>query len=48
MKDKQLYEYIELCKRIYERMERDNSWYWEKPSQKRDSEVDSKDTSKET
>lgn len=26
--DKQLDQFIELCKRIYERMEREGSWPW--------------------
>ena len=26
--DEQLERYIELCKRIYERMRRENSWPW--------------------
>ena len=27
-KDDHLYEYLEICKRIYERMRRENSWPW--------------------
>ena len=38
--DKRLTQYLELCKRIYERMERDGSWPWP-DSQESDDVVDS-------
>ena len=39
----QLELYIALCKRMDERMERDNSWPWERDSQKTKREVQSAD-----
>jgi hypothetical protein len=46
--DEHLNEHLELCKRIYERMKRENSWPWlengEQPdSPNSDGMIDSKD-----
>jgi len=40
--DKQLDDFIDLCKRMYERMECDGSWPWE-DSPKSEDLVESKD-----
>lgn len=45
MEDDQLERYLELCKRMYERMQRDGSWPWA-DSQDSDDVVESKDKSK--
>ena len=43
-KDKHLEQYLALCKRIFERMERDGSWPWG-DSPKSEDLVESKDNS---
>lgn len=44
-KNNNLQEYIELCKLIYERMERDGTWPWEDSTNQVDM-VESKDNPK--
>ena len=44
--DKFLEEYLELCKRIFERMEREGSWPWA-DSQNSEDLVESKDKGKD-
>ena len=39
--DAYLQEYFEICKRIYEQMERDGTWPWTSDSTDRDDMVDS-------
>lgn len=38
--------YLELCKRIYERMERDGTWPWAEDSTESEDVIDSDSTSK--
>ena len=40
----ELEAYFELCKRIYERMERDGTWPWTADSLNSEDMVDSQDT----
>lgn len=42
MNDDQLERYLELCKRMFERMQRENSWPWA-DSQDSEDVVESKD-----
>jgi hypothetical protein len=42
MNDEQFERYLELCRRIFERMRRDDSWPW-RDSQESDDVVDSED-----
>lgn len=40
-----LEEYFQLCKRIYEQMERDGTWPWKTDSTKIKDVIDSEDSS---
>ena len=39
--DKRLEQYLELCRRIYERMKRDGTWPWTTDSTKTNGAVES-------
>lgn len=41
--DERLERYLELCKRIYERMRRDGTWPWTTDSPKSDGVLESED-----
>ena len=42
-----LLQYIELCRRIYERMRQDNSWPWAEDSLNGDDVIESEDNPKD-
>ena len=42
--EQRLERYLELCRRIYERMKRDGTWPWTTDSTKSDGAVESKST----
>ena len=44
--DERVLRYLELCKRIYDRMEREGSWPWADDSQENGDVVDSADSSR--
>ena len=43
-----LEEYFQICKRIYEQMERDGAWPWTSDSTKSENMVDSEDNNDDT